>query len=248
MKTYIIIFTLLNSMNLLAKTEVDSSNFKHLNSGCPENSVCSTQFGEIANFFNKSLIAGNGQLRKFFKLYGLPINSYNEINPRKKESFGASYNSGCEKHRKLNLFYTANFVKTTKKVKNIVYVLKNKAIELDYNQHFRPIYLTRKDKLIKFNVGVLDYPSFLDGNSIALVGEFNDHLFQYSVGNNQKIKLLNSPQFTNDKVIFSKKVVKCSKELENVEIPKYFSAKFCKTLLNIKSKKIEMVLDFKACP
>ncbi len=243
------IFSLLSLFYLLvsfADVEIDPNDFIHLNRGCPENSLCSNEIGKLSSKFKKAFESNFKLQDQFFKKYGLPLSAYSHVTPKATDTLGVSFNSECPEHRKVDLFYTTQFLKNTDS--KALKVHDNKSfLKPKVEFSFKPIYIKVKNDLKEIFVGIKDYPSFIDGDKLALMGDFDDLLFQYSVDINQNVKLINSPFFTNDKVIYTKKVVVCPEDFSKIKIPQFFTERFCKKIYNIKTKKEEIILDFKAC-
>ena len=66
---------------------------EHQNEGCPYNSICSKEMGELFIEYHKHL--QTGQLKKFFQAHGIPVTSLRKKGEKKSSLFEAIWDSPC---------------------------------------------------------------------------------------------------------------------------------------------------------
>ena len=167
----------------------------HENIGCPENSICSKEMGELILEYENSL--KESKLTHFYKNHGIPVSGIRKKiqNPTEKNIYEAVWDSPCDyrKEKKSNYEQVQIFTKNLK------------SAPLIFPQY---ILINQEGKLTTFYASNDDSVLGVEDNNLIFNRLIEDQYYQYQINSKGDI----FPSKEVEIKTFGKKVV-CTKEL-----------------------------------
>ena len=224
----LLMFSLFLSPNYLEASPVEKrreriQSLLHINKGCPENSSCTKEMGQLYFQFTKALEKGGDSLNKFTRKSGFPLRMWTKKKNSKKE---ITYDSKCFHHRKKKLIYESiKFIKNHKDLND----------EKDFLKH---IYMS-SDKTYITSTNAI--PSYTTNDTLISYIEFNDKFFEVrSLANGSFEFQLKNVKTKSPRNITcpSSLVEKFKKSLEShSNFEGVYKSHYCKEIYNLSQKK-----------
>lgn len=235
------------SLNFYAYSQVDDvpkaksfRDIEHQTPGCPINSICNKESGKLVKSFEDILKIKNSssrykKLKEFSKKSGLPIQvltnkEHGEINNV------ILWNSRCKQHNPKNpnntIYQGHYFTKSIPKKSELT---------------FDKIHLFLKDKLITYKVAYKDKPLFIKGDRLFILKDYDDHLYQLSIGANGdfKVENLNSNLYAKAQ---SRKIKEVPCPENKQDIPDLYAESYCQKIWDIDTNTLKTIQVFWSCP
>ncbi len=240
--------TLLFSTSIYAQTDdaaevIEEVKFQphmieHLNKGCPENSSCTKEVGEISEKFKAAF--KTNKTSQFVKSYGVPFSFWTT---RPKEKNTIIYQSRCNNHRpqkdkfgktvidRPNIYEGIRFIKNTQDLLADKDILPNVML---------------RDKSNKLEIiPRAALPAFTSGNQSFFRQSYRDNDFQLVISNGKLD--LTQRKFPDVEI----KNVQCSKELiekfKSLSSTQLYQSAYCKSIYDTKSKKYQRFIFGWSC-
>lgn len=225
------------------------SDFEHVNSGCPENSICNKQMGiqkgNFDRFINKIKDKNRKIIIKEMNAYlskkGIPTfflaqqEAYDKYSP-------IMWNSPCENHRpnkkhQLTIFKSMAFINGLNKDKaKIIY--SNKVVEAKQDDHFILDKIIDVDSKKEYLLPNLTRPYYMNGDNIVVLQNQDDFYYAISISPSGKWEIIDHLEETKSFYTINEEV-KCPEEIAFKEI--YYQGRYCKKVFNAKTKKYNVL-------
>ena len=214
---------------------------EHENKGCPLNSQCSKENGLKFLEWSKSLKIYDKEqqyreLKKFFKKNGIPVDFLAKESLIEENDI-VLLNSKCRHHNPKN---------SLRKIVKGTYFTKNISFEKD-GFNFDTINVFEQKKLTAYPTSYGDLPIFIKDNRLFYLKDYEDFLYQVSIGVKGDIQLENLPGSLYAKA--QSKKVKDFKCPENkTEHSSLYTSSYCQKIWDIDSNTLKTIQVFWSCP
>jgi hypothetical protein len=214
--------------------------FEHKNYGCPINSDCSKENGELIQAWEKMLSMADSKsvgrmIRKFKKIHGIPLEFLTNIES-KKTIDPILYKSRCAQHNPKNpnnkIFKGTKFLTKTKKSELMI---------------FDKVLLYSKDKAVEFSIPYQDIPIMIKDNKLIITKDYDDDFYQLAVSSNGDLEVLDFKIKTLKRAMNKRiKEVKCPSKMTVDK--RYHQNTYCQKIWDADTKSLKTIQLSWSCP